>query len=89
MNLHRFWIRFNSASGFAAPRPGCGVTAYDYDDAMIILADTIFSGKPVPEIEEVVEDIDISKLDQKHVIPNMEAPTWRGVWYPKGFSQNR
>ena len=89
MNLRRFWIRFSPASGFAAPRPGCGVTAYDYDDAMIILADSIFNGKTVPEIAEVIEDVDVSKLDQKHVIPNMEAPTWRGVWYPRGFSRDR
>ncbi|KAA0695639.1 hypothetical protein DTW90_21920 [Neorhizobium sp. P12A] len=89
MSLHRFWIRFNVPNGFAAPRPGCGVTAYNLDDAMIILAETVFSGKLVPEVAEVVEDVDVSTLDQNHVIPNIEAPIWRGVWYPKGFSQNR
>lgn len=86
MNLHRYWICFKTDSGFAVPRPGCGVTAYDYNDALIILAETIFANEAIPEIKHVVEDVDISKLDQKHVIPNMEAPTWRGVWYPRGFS---
>jgi hypothetical protein len=32
------------------------------------------------------EDVDIRALDQKHVQPNMETPTWRGVWFPEGFS---
>ena len=89
MTLHRFWIRFATDGEFSAPRPGCGVTAYNYDDALTILAETIFSGKSVPLIEDVIEDVDVSALDQKHVIPNMEVQTWRGVWYPRGFLQNR
>lgn len=89
MNLRRYWIRFNVGSGSSAPRPGCGVTAYNYGDALAILGATVFSGRNVPEVEGFVEDVDISTLDQKHVIPNMEAPTWRGVWYPRGFTQVR
>ena len=88
MSLRRYWIRFAAASGCGTPRPGCGVTAYNYEDAIIVLRETVFSGKPVPEIEEVIEDVDISTLDQKHVIPNMGAPIWRGVWYPNSISEN-
>lgn len=89
MDLHRFWIRFAASNSFGVPRPGCGVTAYSYDDALAILGMTVFNGKPIPEIEHVIEDVDVSTLDQKHVLPNMDAPTWRGVWYPRGFSQSR
>jgi hypothetical protein len=93
MSLHRFWFRFNVDKRSGVPRPGCGVTAHSYGDALAILSETVFSGKPIPEIEHTIEhtieDVDISTLDQKHVIPNMEAPIWRGVWYPKGFSQYR
>ncbi len=63
------------------------MTAYNYEDALAILRGTIFLGKEMPAIEQVIEGVDISSLDQKHVIPNMEAPVWRGVWYPKGYSQ--
>jgi len=89
MNLHRYWILFKIDSGITAPRPGCGVTAHDYADALTILAGTVFRGKSVPDVPQVTEDVDISTLDQKHVIPNMEAPNWRGVWYPKGFAQSK
>jgi hypothetical protein len=89
MKLHRFWIRFELDNVIATPRPGCGVSAYSFDDALVIMRETVFLGKDLPKIEEVIEDVDISKLDQKHVIPNMEAPVWRGVWYPRGFAKSR
>lgn len=89
MTLQRYWIRFQLDPSESGPRPGCGVTARDYEDALTILRSTIFRGKEVPAIEQVIEGVDISSLDQKHVIPNMEAPVWRGVWYPKGYSQAR
>ena len=88
MNLRRYWFRFKGTDS-GTPRPGCGVTTYSYEDALAILSATVFMEKPFPEIEGVIEDADISALDQKHVLPNMEAPAWRGVWYPRGFSQTR
>lgn len=88
MNLQRYWIRFKLAP-FRGPRPGCGVTAYSYDDALDILRKTVFRGEEIPPIEQVVEGVDISSLDQKHVIPNMEPPIWRGVWYPRGYAETR
>lgn len=89
MSLKRFWIRFKSIPPYNSLRLGCGVTAYDYDDAVTILRDTIFKDKDLPPIDYVIEDVDVSTLDQKHVIPNMEPVTWRGVWFPKGFALHR
>jgi hypothetical protein len=89
MNLQRYWIRFQLDPFQPGPRPGCGVTAHNYEDALAILRNTVFCGKELPSIEHVIEGVDISSLDQKHVIPNMEVPVWRGVWYPKGYSQIR
>jgi hypothetical protein len=89
MSLHRYWIRFQHNPSFGVPKPDCGVTAYDYDDALVILQDTVFRGRDMPPIEEVIENVDISALDQKHVIPNIEAPVWRGVWYPRGYASSR
>lgn len=85
MTLHRFWITFVSGG----PRPGCGVTAHTYEDALKVLSETVFKGRDFPGVQSVTEDVDVSELDQKHVVPNMEPPNWRGVWYPRGFAQSR
>jgi hypothetical protein len=86
MKLKWYWIRFQSVPPYNSLGLGCGVTAYTYDDAINILQDTIFKGKAPPLVDTVTEDVDISALDQKHVIPNMEPPVWRGVWFPKGYA---
>lgn len=84
--LQRFWFRFSPDGPGGSHGLGCGVTAFSREDALAILRDTVFRGKEMPAISEVIEDVDIRALDQKHVRPNMETPTWRGVWFPKGFS---
>ena len=61
------------------------MTAYDYTDALKLLKDKIFVGREMPDIAEVIEDVDVSILDKNHVIPNMEAPVIRGIWFPKGY----
>jgi hypothetical protein len=86
MHLTRFWIRFRSIPPYNSLRMGCGVTAYSYEDALSILRETVFKDEDMPLVEDAIENIDISTLDQKHIIPNMEAPVWRGVWYPRGFT---
>jgi len=84
--LQRFWFSFSPEGPGASHRLGCGVTAYSREDARGILQGTVFQGREMPAIAEVIEDVDILALDPKHVRPNMETPTWRGVWFPKGFS---
>ena len=84
--LRRFWFRFENSGKPSPLNLGCGVTAYDRDDAMLILIDKIFRENPMPRIETVIEDVDVSTLDQKHVLPNMGAPNQRGVWYPMGYT---
>jgi hypothetical protein len=82
--LIRFWLKFSPLP----PSPlnlGCGVTAYDYNDALTLLRERVFVGKLMPKIVEVVEDVDIRTLDTNHIIPNMESPAIRGVWFPMGF----
>jgi hypothetical protein len=64
------------------------VSARDYDDAMDILGSTVFRGQAMPPIASVIEDVDISTLDQGHVIPNMEVTVFRGVWFPKGYMES-
>jgi hypothetical protein len=86
MKLTHFWIRFRSNPGHNPSRLGCGVTAYSYDDALATFRrkNRNFApessypkqydlwGKDLPPVDEVIENVDVSSLDQKHVVPNME-----------------
>lgn len=85
--LRRFWFEFKR-TGTSSLRPevtiGCGVTAYDYDDAVDLLRERVFAGN-VPEVEKAQSDVDVSTLDAGHVRPNMGSPTERGIWFPLGF----
>ncbi|HEY1199870.1 MAG TPA: hypothetical protein VGE79_02765 [Niastella sp.] len=84
----RFWFEFEIDTAFNFPPGigfGCGVTAFDYEDAIKILGDKVFSTINRPPFKRVIEDVDIRSLDQGHVIPNMKAPIYRGVWFPLGY----
>ena len=77
VELTRFWFEFDG------PMPrSCGVTAYNYDDAMSLLKKIVFQDGEVPEIRKMIEDIDISSLDEGKILPNIGAPSFRGIWYP-------
>ncbi len=83
--LKRFWFKF---APLGRPTPlnlGCGVSANSYEEAVSLLEQNVFKGKPMPEIISVTEDIDVSILDAKHVVPNMNSPLMPGIWFPKGY----
>jgi len=63
---------------------GCGITAWNYEDAVSILKEKVFINESLPDIKKVTENIDVSKLDADHVGPNMMPPNVRGIWYPVG-----
>jgi hypothetical protein len=88
-NLVRFWIEFEHTIE-DQPHPGTllgvGVTAVDQEDALALVAERVFKGDPLPPIKDVRPDVDVSTLDEGHVIPNMEPPVERGVWFPRGYS---
>ena len=88
--LRRFWFEFEIPDDEAGQqyeefRLGCGVTAYSYGDALRILSEGPFRTRPLPNVRKVLEDVDVSTLDPGHVLPNMGVPTWRGVWFPRGY----
>ncbi len=84
--LTRYWFRFAKLRPFSRLSFGCRITAYDQEDAVAILQEHILAKlKEFPEIAEIVPNIDVRTLDQKHVIPHMDPPVWRGVWFPRGF----
>jgi hypothetical protein len=84
--LTRYWFEFDGAATDLPPGValGCGVTAYDLDDAIALLREHVFDGEP-PPITRVIENIDLSTLDEGHVLPNMEPHVWRGIWFPLGY----
>jgi hypothetical protein len=79
--LRRYWFRFEATPTPGALGLGCGVTAFNLEDALRIAREVA----PSLTIKACIEDVDISELDQSHVIPNMGLVTERGVWYPLGF----
>ena len=86
----RYWFEFKESDSIYSlgVQLGCGVTAFNYEDAVKILEETIFIRQKLPAIKNYIENIDIRNLDQGHVIPNMWTPNFRGVWYPIGFHNN-
>ena len=73
--LRRYW--FESSRNL-----GVGVTAYSLSDAKIILNSAIRRQQVDVEIVNTIENVNIQDLDQGHVIPNMNPPSFRGVWFP-------
>jgi hypothetical protein len=87
-DLVRFWIEFDQKLKDRPPLVtliGVGVTAVDREDALKLVAERVFKGETMPPIKAIRENVDVSTLDEGHVIPNMEPPFWRGVWFPLGY----
>ncbi|NVJ62417.1 MAG: hypothetical protein HWE27_18660 [Gammaproteobacteria bacterium] len=87
--MKRFWIKLDYSDYESIPigtRMGIGVTATNLDDAKNQLLEKIFKRKQLPEIKNVVEDIDINELDNNHVRPNMGNPAVYGIWFPLGYN---
>ena len=90
--LTRFWFKFDKSPNETEDVIsdyhlwGVGVTAYNLDDAISLLKELVFREHEMPSDYETIENIDVSKLDERHVLPNIyKAPSNRGVWFPHGF----
>jgi hypothetical protein len=81
--LHRYWFTFENSPQPSILNLGCGVTAVDEADARQMIEDQVYPAHGFQEIKGVVTDVDISTLDQGHVVPNMTMPLVRGVWFPR------
>lgn len=82
-DLKRFWFSFEKLPSPSVVNIGCGVTAFDRTDAELLLRASVFKGRTFPTIIGCIENIDVSKLDPLHVLPNMGQVTVRGVWFPQ------
>ena len=86
--LRRYWIEFVKSKEAILPigiSNGCGISAYDYDDAIKLLKEKVFVDIELPSIKKIIEDVDVSTLDTGHVLPNMGNVAVRGVWFPLGY----
>lgn len=86
----RYWFEFDITATDIHIIPygtlkGCGVTAYNYEDAVNIINEKVFKSNGLPIIKRIVENVDVRTLDQGHVIPNMLPTVARGVWFPPGY----
>jgi hypothetical protein len=85
--LQRFWFTFEEFPESTPLNLGCGVTAYEYEDALALLREHVFRISAMPKIAKCIEDVDVRGLDQSHVVPNMGLVTDRGIWFPQGYHQ--
>jgi len=91
MKLTRYWIEFdtnpaNWGSLNTLLRAGCGVSGFSLDDCLSLIQQQMLKGQSLPPVKRVVEDVDISKLDANHVLPNIGLVVHRGIWFPTGYN---
>ena len=83
-----YWIKFKSASARGSGGEGIyGVTALDRDDALRLLASSIFARGPLPEVEEIFEDVDLSECDGFLFCSEAYVPFRRHIWHPHGYDR--
>jgi hypothetical protein len=94
--LRRYWIEFDVAPPNQPPAGAiqhdgdypwwmerCGVTAYSLDDALELVRQQLWKCEAtLPPIRKVIEDVDVSTLEDRYVLTHMGPPIWRGVWFP-------
>lgn len=90
MGLHRFWFMFDIRSAdwswpSSVLRAGLGCTGWSREDCENLIREKVLQGGGGPPIRSVIEDVDVSTLDPRHVLPNMGSPLRRGIWFPRGF----
>jgi hypothetical protein len=80
----RFWLEFEGKWSPADPGVtaflylGVGVTGWDLEDCLQMITVITHTAK-LPELEAVVEDVDVSTIDPW---PNgLGVPVWRGIWF--------
>jgi hypothetical protein len=99
--MRRFWITFELPPAPEPPeegirldgdpwgwlRRGVGVTAEDEEAAIRLARRELSQNGELPSVREVVPDFDVSTLDERHMLPSIVGVTWRGVWWPPGFTR--
>ncbi|WP_194836594.1 hypothetical protein [Nocardia sp. XZ_19_369] len=82
--VRRFWIEFDmerDSDYWSALDQGVGVTGFDVQDCLSMLANVLPAGKELPPVRRVTADISLAEPLPVHA-PYLGVPVWRGVWYP-------
>jgi hypothetical protein len=77
--LKRYWFKFDELPKYSLLRFGCEVTAYNYDDAISLISQSVFKDKAMPPIRKVIENVDTSTLDQGHTQHGGSRLAWSVV----------
>ena len=85
MKLTRYWFEMDWGPEPVIENRYFEVTAWTLEDAVFLLETIIFKSGKLPCPKRVTNNIDVSKLDANHVLPNMGVCTIRGIWYPQGY----
>lgn len=85
LELVRFWFEFETPEPPQRWVPRVGVTAWTVDDARLMVSERLLGGRELPHVIALIENVDVSTLDENHVVPNMDPPNERGIWYPRGY----
>jgi hypothetical protein len=64
---------------------GCGITAWSEKDAVYLFEEFTNRSKSNRSIASIHEIISLDELDRKHVLPNIDNPELRGIWFPMGL----
>jgi hypothetical protein len=73
--LRRFWFPLS-------PGLGIGVTEFSEEEAYRQAERIRREAFPNSSMAPPIRDVDVSTLDDKHVLPNAGPSAVRGVWYP-------
>jgi len=82
--MRRFWFELENTKSFSPLGMGCGITAYDVEDAISILREKVLADGEAT-VAKVIHDVSIDDLDRNHVLPNIGNVLVRGVWFPQGY----
>ncbi|MFE7798612.1 hypothetical protein [Nocardia sp. NPDC057440] len=81
--VRRFWIEFDRdhRSVLWWAEPYAGVTGFDEQDCLAMVADLIPSYQELPPVRSITVDISLAQ-ELPVNRPSIGVPVWRGVWYP-------
>jgi hypothetical protein len=80
--LTRYWFEFVRGGRATALSLGCGITAYNLDDARRMLRQEIFPLYGDRTVARVIEGVEVASLDETGVRRRLGNPAVRGVWFP-------
>ena len=78
--LTRYWFEFVRGGQATALSLGCGITAYNLDDARS--REEIFPLYGDRTVARVIEGVEVASLDETGVRRRLGNPAVRGVWFP-------